>query len=93
MRARTPQRARQERQYAKQRRVFLNLDDGGRRCEFPKGCHAVADTVQHLRGRRGDRLLDETYWAASCLRHNLWAEENTGEAYELGWLIRVEGVA
>lgn len=93
MRAVSVKRAALLRTYKTRRAVFLALDDGGVRCEFPLGCHAIADTVQHLRGRRGARLLDERYWAASCLRHNLWAEENTGEAYDLGWLIRVEGVA
>lgn len=90
MRAVSPKRAKQLREYTKRRRVFLEARE---RCEFPNGCTERATTVQHLRGRRGERLLDENWWAASCLRHNLWAEEHTGEALAIGWLVRIEGVA
>jgi hypothetical protein len=83
-------RQRENREYTKLRREFL---ESRPRCEFPNGCGERADTVQHLRGRRGARLNNVDYWAASCLAHNLWAEENTGEALAIGWLIRIEGVA
>jgi hypothetical protein len=76
--------------YAKHRTEFL---ENRPVCEFPKGCTERATTIQHLRGRRGARLLDEQWWAASCLEHNLWAEDHTGEALDLGWLIRVEGIS
>jgi hypothetical protein len=86
----SPKRARQNRTYSVLRAEFLTAHP---RCEFPGGCTEWADTVQHLRGRRGERLNDTTYWAASCLPHNLWAEDNTGEALAMGWLIRIEGAA
>lgn len=76
--------------YSKRRAEFL---DARPVCEFPQGCNRRATTVQHLRGRRGDRLLDEMWWAASCLDHNLWAEDHTGEALAMGWLVRIESVA
>jgi hypothetical protein len=74
----------------KRRALFLEANPW---CQFPLGCGKPANTIQHLRGRRGARLLDEKYWAASCLPCNLWAEDNTGEALRIGWLIRIEGAA
>jgi hypothetical protein len=64
-------------------------------CEFPGdgGCRQQATEIQHRRGRRGDRLLDVGWWAASCHDHNMWAEEHTGEALACGWLVRIEGAA
>ena len=76
--------------YSVRRRVFLAERST---CEFPLGCTAVADTIQHLRGRRGDRLLREEWWAASCWTHNTWAEDHTGEALAIGWLHRIESGA
>lgn len=83
-------RAVELRQYRPLRGEFLRAH---RWCQFPLGCREQSTEIQHLRGRRGDRLNDVTNWAASCHTHNQWAEEHTGEAYEIGWLIRVEGVA
>lgn len=90
MRAVSKRRAALLRIYAKRRVEFLTNRP---KCEFPRGCEQRATTIQHLRGRRGERLLDETWWAASCLDHNLWAEDHTGEALAMGWLVRIEGVA
>lgn len=90
MRAVSKKRAALIRIYAKKRAEFL---ENRPHCEFPRGCDQRATTIQHLRGRRGVRLLDEAWWAASCLPHNLWAEDHTGEALNIGWLVPVEGVA
>lgn len=76
--------------YSKRRVEFLEHRPV---CEFPRGCTARATTIQHLRGRRGERLLDEQWWASSCLDHNQWAEDHTGEALAMGWLVRIEGAA
>jgi hypothetical protein len=62
-------------------------------CMFPLGCHRKANVVHHMRGRQGARLLDQSWWAASCVPHNDYAETNTGEALAIGWLFRVEGAA
>lgn len=54
-------------------------------CQFPLGCPQSATTIQHRRGRIGDRYLDERFWAASCIDHNLWAEDNPTRSQEIGW--------
>lgn len=83
-------RAAQQRVYSKLRAAFLAEHP---RCQWPGGCAWPATTVQHLRGRSGERLNDTTWWAASCWPHNAWAEEHTGAALEMGWLVRIEGAA
>lgn len=61
-------------------------------CEFPHGCLMPSEVIHHRRGRSGERLNDERWWAASCWTHNDYAETNTGAALECGWLLRVESV-
>ena len=90
MRATSPKRARQLRVYRTARGAFLAANP---LCAFPSGCGQAATEIQHRRGRRGERLNDTAWWAASCHDHNQWAETNTGAALELGWLIRIEGGA
>jgi hypothetical protein len=82
-------RARQLRQYAKQRAWFFDIHLW---CEFP-GCERPAAVVHHRRGRFGGRLNDTAWWAASCIPHNDFAETHTGEALELGWLVRIEAMS
>lgn len=57
-------------------------------CDFP-GCGAPSQVLHHRRGREGRRLLDQTWWAASCNPHNDYAETHTGEALKAGWLVRI----
>lgn len=89
MRARSPKRARQMREYGALVGPFLEAHEW---CEFPLGCGDRSQVVHHQRGRFGLRLLDQTYWAASCNTHNGYAEDHTGHSLEIGWLLRIEGV-
>lgn len=90
MRAVSKQRARQLREYRPARDAFLAEHPV---CQFPPGCDRATTELHHRRGRRGLRLLDQTWWAASCAFHNDYAETHTGESLAVGWLIRIEGVA
>jgi hypothetical protein len=90
MRRESKKRAAAMRVYRKRRDEFLTEHP---RCQFPTGCEARATVVHHRRGRFGGRLLDERWWAAACDLHNDFAETHTGEALDLGWLVRIEGVA
>lgn len=87
MRPVSRKRAGQLRAYSKLRAVFLAEHP---RCGFPLGCGLPSTEVQHMRGRRGERLNDTAWWAASCHDHNQWAETNTGEALAIGWLVPIE---
>jgi hypothetical protein len=89
MRRMSAKRASQNRRYLMLRAEWLENRPA---CEFPGGCIERATTIQHLRGRRGERLTDTTYWASSCWWHNVvWAEDNPTLAYASGWKVRVEG--
>jgi len=82
------QRAREMRLYKRLRVKFL---EGHPWCEFPGGCNRPTAVVHHRRGRFGARLNDVSWWAASCIPHNDFAETNTAEALRIGWLVRIEG--
>lgn len=90
MRAVSKKRAAQMREYMKLRGPFLAARPW---CESPWDCGQPSTEVQHRRGRRGERLLDVEWWAASCRDCNDRAETETGEALRLGWLVRIEGDA
>lgn len=68
---RSCKRAKQERQYLKERKIFLT----GQKC-FIDGCNRIANTIEHTKGRVGDLLLDKRYWQPCCLEHNLELESN-----------------
>lgn len=89
MRAVSPKRAKQLREYRPLRDAFLAANP---RCQFP-GCASPTEVLHHKRGRRGLRLLDQAWWAPSCNFHNDYAETHTGEALAIGWLIPIEGSA
>lgn len=89
MRAVSPKRAKQLREYTKLRHRFLDANPW---CSFPLGCDRPTAVVHHRRGRFGARLNDTAWWAASCVEHNDFAETHTGESIRIGWLIRIEGV-
>lgn len=90
MRPVSKKRAVQMRAYSKLRGPFLEANPW---CQSPWNCGQPSTEVQHRRGRRGERLLDVTWWAASCSPCNQRAETDTGEALRLGWLVRIEGTA
>jgi hypothetical protein len=82
MRAVSPKRAKANREYAKLRKAFLNLDDDGRTCEL---CEEVqASEVHHRRGRVGALYLRTDHWAALCRHCHAWATENPAEAVRVG---------
>lgn len=83
-------RQRQNGEYRRLRAAFLAVHPV---CEHPDGCPNRATEIQHRRGRRGERLLDVTWWAASCHSCNQDAETATGAALDCGWLVRIEGAA
>lgn len=90
MRARSPKRAQQMRAYGKLVGPFLEAHP---QCQFPLGCEQRSTVVHHQRGRFGLRLLDQTFWAASCNDHNDYAETQTGHSLAVGWLLRIEATA
>jgi len=92
LKLRSAKQAARERIYGIRRKEYLSQPEN-QTCAFPLGCTETATTIQHLRGRRGWRLLHEPWWAPSCWSHNAWAEDHTGEALAIGWLHKIEGPA
>lgn len=91
MRARTPKRARQERQYLRDRAVFLAEHPN---CEMRlEDCTAIATEVHHMRGRDGARLLDQDYWLPGCRSCHHAVTVNPQMAYDLGLSLHRNGAA
>lgn len=85
MRRNTPARAKQEREYQRERKTWLV----GKACAR---CGRPADTVQHAKGRIGDLLLDKRFWIPLCWNPcHAWVENHPLEAEKLG--LRLKRVA
>lgn len=71
-------RAREGREYATKRRIFLERNP---LCQIKsKVCTKHATVIQHSRGRVGKLFLDERWWIASC-----WACNDYCDNYEKKW--------
>ena len=84
IRARSVKRAKQEREYAKKSKQYLQDDPV---CEGQlTGCTGVATQVHHSLGRIGDLLTNDKYFKASCHNCNQRAETHPKEAIAKGFL-------
>lgn len=95
LRARSVKRARQEREYGKQRQRRLGLDTPCAAAHVViEGvtCRGWADTVQHLAGRRGERLNDERFFADLCWPHHQHFDLHPTEAKRLGFQVSRVGL-
>ncbi len=81
LRAVSPKRAKQNREYATRRRVFLFANPV---CQAD--CSAPSTQVHHKNGREGELLNDESEWMAICAKHHDWVHANPNEARQRGWL-------
>ena len=79
MRAVSPKRARQLREYGKLRVAFLTGHPLCQLCE-----ERNATEVHHKRGRVGADLLDVDHWAALCRHCHAYVTEHPAEAIRLG---------
>lgn len=79
---RSPKRAKEEREYNKERKIYLSENSN---CELKVlgVCTHVATTIHHSRGRIGKLLLDKKWWKRGCLECHKWVEEHPEKAKEL----------
>ena len=85
-------RARENREYLKRRKAFLEtkricyagpfLDHWG----VPHDCHIAAKDVHHRAGRLGGNFLDESTWLPVCRPCHDWIHSHPKEARQLGLL-------
>lgn len=81
IRPRSAKRAKQEREYANLRKVYLFTHPT---CEVI-GCGCEATEVHHKKGRVGDLLTDERFFLAVCRSHHNYIELHPIEAKEQGY--------
>lgn len=89
MRRNTPKRAKEQREYLKRSREWLDgqacavclsewADNDAANVQRAEQCH-------HMRGRIGALLLDERYWLPVCAVHHHWITEHPTQAVYCGW--------
>lgn len=81
IRRRSKKRAKQEREYAKLRKEYL---DEHVICEV-KGCLQISEEIHHKKGRIGELLTDVKYFLAVCNPHHRYIESHPVEAKEHGY--------
>lgn len=81
---RSPKRSREERLYSAKRSIFL-AENPMCKMHIPGICTHQATTVQHLKGRIGELLLDETEWMPACWPCHSYADTHPEEALANGW--------
>lgn len=85
----SPKRVRENRIYARLRKVFLveNPICDAALLELPVVCTGLATEIHH-KARRGRNYLKTETWAGLCANCHRWTEENGKAAEKLGLLIR-----
>jgi hypothetical protein len=81
---RSKKRSKQEQEYHKKRKVFLANPKNLLCNAKAPGCTKIAKVIHHKKGRIGNLLTDEKYWLATCSHCNMWIEENSQQAREMG---------
>lgn len=84
IRSRSPKRSEEEKIYTSKRIIFLN-ENPICKMKIPGLCVTKANTVQHLKGRIGDLLLDTKFWIPACLPCHQYATDHPAEAIDNGW--------
>ena len=83
---RSPKRAKQERDYMKERKTFL-LSSPSCQAHLINICTKHSTDVHHKKGRIGQLLTDTKFFLAVCRPCHDWIELNPKEAKELGYSI------
>lgn len=86
MASRSLKRAEQEKQYSIQRKAFL-IRNPTCKMKIIGLCKIHANTIQHLKGRIGDLLLNEEFWMSACWPCHQYADTHPEEALENGWAL------
>ena len=81
IRSRSIKRAKQEREYAKIRKVYLFTHPI---CGV-EHCYDKATEIHHMKGRTGDLLTNEKYFMPVCRAHHNYIESHPIEAKEHGY--------
>lgn len=86
LRARSLKRQKQEKEYSKRRKIFLENNPV---CQIaiPGICTHHSTEIHHVNDRFGDRLNDETYWKATDRACHQWIHSHPKTAREMGFLI------
>lgn len=74
-------------EYTKKRADFLRLHPSCAGNGIIPGCNFDERlTIHHLRGREGEKMLDEDNWMTLCMACHIFVHENSLWSYENGFL-------
>jgi len=81
---RSKKRAKQEKEYLVENRLFLSENPF---CQVKVShiCLTTSTQIHHKKGRIGNLLLDKRYWLAICGACHLYIETHPTKAKENGW--------
>lgn len=82
----SPKQSKLLRQYAKQRKAFLEAHPWCEVCTEPGDRRARATDIHHKKGR-GKYLLDESTWLAVSREGHRWIHDHPKQAAELGYIL------
>lgn len=86
MRRVSKKRAADSRNYAKQRKAFLESNPTCQLLCAEAHAYTLATEVHHA-AKRGIRLNDERYWFSSCRACHDWLHSHGKESRSRGWII------
>ena len=81
--ARSSKRIKQEEEYSKKRKLFLEAHPLCK-AALPGICTHTSTDVHHMKGRIGDNYLNEEFWLSSCRSCHSWIELHPIQAREMG---------
>lgn len=77
-------RAKLEREHQIQKKEYLKIH------KYCKRCGTLAVDIHHKAGRLGSLLTNEAYFMALCRKCHTWVHDNSKEAKEQGYIIKVK---
>lgn len=80
------QREKQNREYSKLRKAFLEEHPTCRVCEESGYVAQAATEIHHADGRENELLNKTESWIPICRDHHYWVHDNPAKARLKGWL-------
>jgi len=85
MRRRRPSRRKEETEYNREIKLFLEEFPICPVMKYVRGSKRPTDQVHHTKGRDGALLLDKRFWMAVSTPGHAWIQNNDAEAQRVGF--------
>lgn len=85
MKRNTAKRAKENREYNRRIKIFLQTYTTCPVIKYLKGTNVRTNQTHHCKGRDGQLLLDERFWMAVSTAGHAWIQNNDAEAQRVGF--------